>query len=345
MLFSHKKFQSTIHQYGFLFQNSKNQFKILVPWILFVSKSVPILELRGVYKKYRKDLPYAVKDLTFSIGHGVFFALVGPNGAGKTTTLHMIMGGILPTRGEVLINGTPQSVLTTSDRAKIGFVPAEPTYYPRVVKGSELLWFKGQLIGLTKAESLRYATDFLKDLDGVSLLDKRIGTLSTGERQKIAFTLAFLGFPSLLILDEPVSHLDPFSREIMYERMKQFVKDGGTILFSSHSLIEVERLAQRIAILHEGILVEDSNLKDLLEEYKSRIIEMTVSDPDEFESVLMSNNIEFTRMDSLFRIPYVDLREDSKKIMKLLCQHGLTIYSMTPSTISLEELILSRKLV
>ncbi len=310
-----------------------------------MSATVPILELRRVSKKYRKDLPYAVKDLTFSIEAGVFFALVGPNGAGKTTTLHMITGGILPSEGEILINGIPLAQITSKERAKIGFVPAEPSYYPRTVKGSQLLHFKGQLIGMTKSESLQYASEFLTELDGVSLLEKKIGTLSTGERQKIAFTLAFLGFPTLLVLDEPVSHLDPFSREIIYDKMKQFVNNGGTILFSSHSLIEVERLAQRIGILHQGTLVEEANLKELLEKYKSRIIEMTVSDPSKFENALTSNNIEYTRTDALFRIPYVNLKEDSRRIMAILCQHSITVYSMTPSTISLEELILSRKLV
>ena len=310
-----------------------------------MSVSVPILELRNVHKKYRKDLPYAVKDLTFSIKRGVFFALVGPNGAGKTTTLHMIVGGILPTSGEILIDGVPSSQLTSEHRAKMGFVPAEPSYYPKAIVGSDLLGFKGQLIGLSKSESLRFATEFLKDLDGVSLLDKTIGALSTGERQKIAFALAFLGDPALLILDEPVSHLDPFSREIIYDRMKEFVSNGGTILFSSHSLIEVERLAQRIGILHQGTLVEEANLKELLEKYKSRVIEMTVSDSTRFEEILVSSNIEFARTESLFRIPYFNLKEDAKKLMKIICQHDITIYSMTPSTISLEELILSRKLV
>ena len=197
----------------------------------------------------------ALTSLDLQVKAGEVLGFLGPNGAGKTTTIRLLLGVLFPSSGSATVLGRPAG--DTQTRSRIGFLPAdlnlEPSYTVR-----EALEFFGALRGGFDAAEV----DAL--LDRFSLdPGRRIGDLSTGNRRKVGVVQAFAARPDLLILDEPTSGLDPLLQHELLSLLEERVEEGVTVFLSSHVLPEVERVADRIAILREGELVLVSTVDDL----------------------------------------------------------------------------------
>jgi beta-exotoxin I transport system ATP-binding protein len=214
----------------------------------------------------------AVADLSFTVEPGEVVGFLGPNGAGKTTTIRMLLDLIRPTSGRVEVLGTDPRRGGARLRRRIGYVPGDLAMYDRLT-GRQLLEFVTSLRG---APSLVPAEELAGRL-GVAL-DRPIGTLSRGNRQKIGVVQALAHEPELLVLDEPTSGLDPVSQRTFRALVREATSRGAAVLLSSHVLSEVQRIADRVAIVRAGRLVTIEPMREL-EAKALRVVEIRFGGP------------------------------------------------------------------
>jgi ABC-2 type transport system ATP-binding protein len=207
------------------------------------------IRLQGVCKAFAGHV--AVDDLSFSIPRGGVFGLLGPNGAGKTTTLRMVMNILGPDRGEVQILGAPAS---QAARDRIGYMPEERGLYPRMVVEEQLLFFAG-LKGTSRKEAARRLPGWLERVGLGGWGKRKLSELSKGMQQKAQFVATVLHDPDVLIMDEPMSGLDPVGMNLMREVLLDLHRQGKTLVLSSHQMETVERLCDEIALIDKGHLL------------------------------------------------------------------------------------------
>ncbi len=235
-----------------------------------------LLEIHSLTKHFRNQWTMrrlvALDGLEMAVRPNEIFGLIGPNGAGKTTTFKVVLGLLRATSGAVLFRGAP---LTTAARAAIGFLPEQPYFYDYLTV-EEMLTMYGQLYGLS-GKTLRQRVGEV--VARVQLDHKRgapLRSLSKGTLQRVGIAQAILNQPELLILDEPMSGLDPAGRHAMRELIRARQAAGTTIIFSSHILPDAEALCDRVAILTEGRLREVIDLHAA----DGHIYQLTVSGVD-----------------------------------------------------------------
>ena len=243
--------------------------------------SEPVLAVDRLTKDYPvgfwRPRPYrALDDLSFSVEAGEVFGFIGPNGAGKSTTLKLLMGLVTPTSGTAHLFGLPVS--NVHARRQVGFLPENPVFYDYLT-GEELLAYYGQLCGLRAADARARATTLL---DRVGLGAERRMALrrySKGMVQRLGVAQALVQDPELVILDEPMSGLDPIGRRDVRTLILSLRDEGRTVLFSSHILSDAEALCTRVAILAAGLLQALGGITDLVE-FTVRAWELLVDGAD-----------------------------------------------------------------
>ncbi|MEZ5317210.1 MAG: ABC transporter ATP-binding protein [Vicinamibacterales bacterium] len=218
----------------------------------------------------------ALDDLTLEIPVGGVFGLLGPNGAGKSTTLKLLMNLLWPTSGRAEILGFPPGHLEA--RRQLGFLPEHPTFYDHL-SARELLTYYAGLFGLRGADKAARADAVLDEvgLDG-DARRRRIRSYSKGMVQRVGLAQALVNDPALVVLDEPMSGLDPLGRREVRELILQLRDAGRTVLFSSHILSDAEALCSRVGILNRGRLVASGSLDELLAGRTGRGTEVIVAD-------------------------------------------------------------------
>jgi ABC-2 type transport system ATP-binding protein len=203
----------------------------------------------------------AVRDLTLTLERGEIFALLGPNGAGKTTTIRMLLGLARPGAGRIRVDG--RDPMDPRARRRLGYLPENPCFYDHL-SASEYLGLVGELFGLDPALARRRATALLERLGLAAHGRKPLRKYSKGMTQRLGLAQALLNEPTLLVLDEPMSGLDPVGRAEAKRLFREERERGATILMSSHVLAETESLCDRIGILHEGRLLDVGPVAELL---------------------------------------------------------------------------------
>ncbi len=229
------------------------------------------VKVSGLTKYYGKTR--GVEDLSFEVPQGVTFGFLGPNGAGKTTTIRCLLGMLRPTDGAASLFGERVSLDGAELRRRVGYVAGEVHLYER--------------------ETGRWHIDYISGLRGAKpvsanrLIDRlefdpsrRVGTLSKGNKQKLALILGLMQDPELLILDEPTSGLDPLNQQTVFEVIGERVAGGATLLLSSHILPEVEKVCERVGIIREGHLVAEEPMTELRRK-QLRHVEVTFAEPVE----------------------------------------------------------------
>jgi len=217
----------------------------------------PAIRLSGVSKSYSGHV--AVQDLSLSVPRGGAFGLLGPNGAGKTTTLRMIMNVLAPDTGTIEILGRPAS---QPGRDRIGYMPEERGLYPRMVVEEQLLFF-AELKGVPRKEAARRLPPWLERLGLDAWRHRRLNELSKGMQQKAQFIATVLHDPDVLILDEPLSGLDPIGVNVMRDVFVDLRRRGKTVVLSSHQMETVERLCDSIALIHRGRKVLEGAVSEI----------------------------------------------------------------------------------
>lgn len=213
------------------------------------------VEAVGLTKSY--GTTRALVDLDLEVGMGQCFGFLGPNGAGKTTTIRLLLALQRPTCGRGAVLGHDCQGDSVEIHRRVGYLPGDLALYPRMTGRRHIEWFAGAR-GL---HDLSWAWK-LAERFGV-VLDRPAKELSTGNRQKIGLVLAFMHRPELLVLDEPTSGLDPLMQDEFERLVRETVADGRTVFLSSHELDEVQRLADRVAIIRAGRLVTTDTVESL----------------------------------------------------------------------------------
>jgi len=218
-----------------------------------------LITLNGVTKRYGDTL--AVDGLSFTARQGQVLGLLGQNGAGKTTALSIMTGALAPTAGTVTVGG--HDLLSAPRQAKrmLGCLPEVPPLYDEMTVRAALT-FAAQLKLVVAADIPAHVTDIAGKTGLSDILNRRIGNLSRGYRQRVGLAQALCGDPEVLVLDEPTNGLDPRQTAEFRQTLRQLSR-GRTVIFSSHILSEVQALCDRVIILHHGRIVCDSDLKSL----------------------------------------------------------------------------------
>ncbi|WP_407272887.1 ABC transporter ATP-binding protein [Radiobacillus sp. PE A8.2] len=201
----------------------------------------------------------AVDDLSLEIPSKQIFGFLGANGAGKTTTFRMILGLLDATDGKIMWNNEP---INYSNSDKIGYLPEERGLYPKLTVKDQLVYL-GRLRGMNKNQVISELKMWLEKFNVSDYLDKKVEELSKGNQQKIQFISAVIHKPSLLILDEPFSGLDPVNVEMLKNAVVELNDQGTTIVFSSHRMEHVEELCEHLCIVHKGKPVVHGALKEI----------------------------------------------------------------------------------
>lgn len=242
-----------------------------------------IIELSGVRKVY--DLQIAVNDISFAVPHGSIFGLLGPNGAGKTSTIRMITGITYPDHGEIRLFGEPQR---PEHQDRVGYVPEERGLYKKLTVRNQLEYL-GALKGLDK-QRLKQSIDFwLERLELASSQKKKTNELSKGMHQKLQFVATVLHNPDLLILDEPLSGLDPVNAQLINDILLEMRKSGKTIVLSTHRMEQVEQLCDEIVLMNRGSIVLDGKLRELKQRSPRKLVNVAFYGDDSFTLALPSS--------------------------------------------------------
>jgi ABC-2 type transport system ATP-binding protein len=221
-----------------------------------VTQQQPSLELKNVSRWYGNVV--AVNDISFDLGPGIT-GLLGPNGAGKSTLLHMLTGLLKPSNGEALIHG--EAAWQNPDIYKlVGFVPEREAVYP-FLTGFEFVRLSARLHGLPDPEAASQRA--LEAVELTDAKDRAVGGYSKGMKQRIKIASAIVHEPPILLLDEPFNGADPRQRLRMMEMLQRMAADGATIVFSSHILEEVERLAENVLVIVSGRLAASGDFHEI----------------------------------------------------------------------------------
>lgn len=202
----------------------------------------------------------AVQDLSLAVAPGTIYGFLGPNGAGKTTTIRMIMEIILPDRGQILINGAPNTSPAVLDR--VGYLPEERGVY-RKMKVREALEFFAELKGLKKNVHKKKIDVWVERFGMAEVQTKKMEELSKGNQQKIQFLTTVIHEPALIILDEPFMGLDPVNAELIKDVILEQKQRGAAIVFSTHLMESAEKLCDAICLINKGRKVLDGEVKDV----------------------------------------------------------------------------------
>ncbi|WP_186576765.1 ABC transporter ATP-binding protein [Aquibacillus kalidii] len=223
--------------------------------------------------KKRFDGKEVVKGLNFELTPGKCVALLGPNGAGKTTTLRMLSGLLKPSSGAVSFEGMKEN---GDVRQHIGYLPQYPVFH-NWMTGKEFLVYVGQLATLTKKQAADKADELLEKVGIAEAKNRRIGKYSGGMKQRLGIAQAMIHEPMLIMLDEPVSSLDPIGRREVLTLMEE-LKKQTTILFSTHILSDAEEVSDDLLLMSQGEIVESGSLQQLRDKHQTSKIDLAFRD-------------------------------------------------------------------
>jgi ABC-2 type transport system ATP-binding protein len=218
------------------------------------------LEITQLSKRYGDHL--AVNSLSLRIEAGMFYALLGPNGAGKTTTLRMVAGLLQPDNGDIEIFGHSLSKAAIEAKRLLAYLPDDPMLYSKL-RPLEYLEFVAGLWSIPSQQAEATAIELLKVLDLWKVRGEYIESFSRGMKQKLALAGGFIHQPKLIILDEPLTGLDAGAARLVKDMLSDYVKQGNTVILTTHIMEIAERMANRIGIINKGSLVAEGTLAEL----------------------------------------------------------------------------------
>ena len=278
----------------------------------------------------------AVNDISFEIGAGIT-GLLGPNGAGKSTLLHMLAGLLRPSSGRVLIDGRPAWREPEMYR-RVGLVPEREAVYP-FLTGRELADVAARLHGLPDPRAA--AARAIETVDLVAAADRPVGTYSKGMRQRAKIAAALVHEPAILLLDEPFNGMDPRQRLHMMDLLRSMAAAGRTILFSSHILEEVERLADGILVIHAGRLAASGDFREIrrLMTDRPHTFRVRSSDDRRLAAAFMAEPAVFgTELrDDRLSIQVSEFSGFTRIVARVARDAGVRLFEVAPTDDSLES--------
>ncbi|QAA30611.1 ABC transporter ATP-binding protein [Clostridium manihotivorum] len=230
-----------------------------------------MLEVKNLTKNFKNTK--AVKEVSFTVNPGEIVGLLGENGAGKTTTMRMVSTLLKPSSGTVLVDGFDVIKEPEKVRKEIGILfGGDVGLYDRLTARENMLYF-ANLYGFTKEEADRRINELAEELDMKEYIDKKVGKFSRGMKQKVSIARSIVHSPSVMLFDEPTTGLDVRATRIIQNFIKKCKAENKTILFSSHSMSEVERLCDRVVIINKGELIEEGTIEELKKKHNNNDLE------------------------------------------------------------------------
>jgi len=227
------------------------------------SSKITIDAVTKVFQRANGDDVFAVNDISFDVKQGEIFGLLGQNGAGKTTTLRMISTILKPTTGKISVDGFDTVSQSDDVRRQLGFLSGNTGLYKRL-KAWEMVAYFGRLYGMDEKVLQERIDELFRLLDMNEFRDVQCGSLSTGTKQKVSIARTIVHDPPILVFDEPTVGLDPIIEHTLLDFIRDLRQRGKTIIFSTHIMLEAERLCDRIGIIHQGKLLEIGTLSEIL---------------------------------------------------------------------------------
>ncbi|MGI6393550.1 MAG: ABC transporter ATP-binding protein [bacterium] len=301
------------------------------------------IEVKNITKTFRHPMKMwekvvAVKDFSFSVQSGEIVGFVGHNGAGKTTAIKMIMGFIAPDSGEISVFG--QKPGNREARYKIGFLPERPYFYSELTAMDVLKYF-GKLSGLKGTNLIDKAEKVLRRVGIYDDRNRNLSGYSKGMLQRIGLAQALIHDPELIIMDEPMSGLDPIGRREVKEIIRSLKKEGKTVIFSSHILSDIENLSDRVLIIENGV---KKSFGTVLEIVKPENIRYSIEFgcPNEMKDSAFSLFKGIKVISDRFVIECENLDDFNTKLSEIV-RKGYTIYDAKGRYATLEEIVFTEQ--
>ncbi|MFC1581957.1 ABC transporter ATP-binding protein [Planctomycetota bacterium] len=304
-----------------------------------MNKALPAIAIDKLTVIYQKGLlrkpGRGVNDLSLQVEPAELFGFLGPNGAGKTTTIKVLTGLLRPAAGQVLIQGKPVSDKRT--RRLIGYMPENPYFY-EYLTAAETLAFYGGIFKLDR-DTIRQRSERLLHKVGLDNVEGvRVGEYSKGMRQRLGFAQALINEPEVVILDEPLSGLDPLGRNDLMEIMRELNQEGRTVFFSSHILPDVENACTRVALINEGELIQTGPMAEILDT-GTQAIELLIK--GEIPAGLPDTVMVAARPGQLQALTAPD-QAAADELLRELTSAGRHIISVNPVRRSLEDFFIDQ---
>jgi ABC-2 type transport system ATP-binding protein len=298
-----------------------------------------ILSFEGTTKVLRSDLAgrhlYTLGPLDLEVMRGEIFGYLGPNGAGKTTTIKLMMGLLRPTCGRIVYF---DGATVTAARGKLGFLPEQPYFYQHLT-ARELLGFYGRLFGLTGSVLGSRIDNMLRLIGLAEHADTRLSKFSKGMLQRIGLAQALINNPDIVILDEPLSGLDPVGRSELRDIILKLKAEGRTVFFSSHILQDVEMICDRVAILANGKILKMAAVPEVLYGSVTGYEIVASNAPANLIGKMSLGRLSVRGDKTVITMPPgIELNESLRRLMTL----GVTIEAVNPLRQTLEDYFVSQ---
>ncbi len=299
-----------------------------------------MLTIQNLSKSFGKH--QVIDNLSLTVPEHSIFGFVGQNGAGKTTTMKMILGLLKPDEGTILVGGQPVRFGQNQTNRMIGYLPDVPSFYPYLYP-LEFLQLCGEISGMPR-DMIRQRSQELLRLVGLEGVKKKIGAFSRGMKQRLGIAQALLNQPKLLICDEPTSALDPVGRKEILDIL-QAVKGTTTVVFSTHILSDVERICDRMAVLHKGHIALTGTLAELRARHQAGLVIdfATPEDKDRFLSQIpsdLASGDQIQQQPLSVTLRTDDIRRIQAEVMQWLVKEQIYPRKMEVAEPSVESLYL-----
>lgn len=295
-----------------------------------------MINFNEVSKIFKSDLitkPFtALDNVSFSVPEGSMVGFLGANGAGKTTSLKIIMDFIRPTSGSVQFSETLGKNKLEVFR-NIGFLPERPYFYPNLT-GEDFLIFMGQLSDMRVSDIKEQITFWSPRFKIDHALKRELKTYSKGMLQRIGFLSTIIHHPKIIILDEPLSGLDPIGRKELKDVIVEVHKQGKTVFFSTHIVPDIEEICDRVIFLKEGKLTYDGSVSELMKQAKNQDYEISYSSKFEIDGALIKDKIKLP--DNIIKITVQSQNKD-QVVQSIINSQG-TIHNLELIRPSLEDI-------
>lgn len=285
-------------------------------------------------KKYFESQK-AVDDISLTIERGQIFGLLGPNGAGKTTLIRMITGIFYPDEGEIIFDGRAFDPL--NDVAKIGYMPEERGLYKKMKVGEQALYL-AQLKGLSRREAKQRIDKWFSRFGMESWWDKKVEDLSKGMGQKLQFVTTVLHDPSLIILDEPFSGLDPVNSNLIKDEIFRLANEGATIIFSTHRMEQVEEICNHIALVNKGKKILDGTVQATKQQYKLNQYKIEGDGLEKVDRIIAPFTV-ISEKENGIRIQFKE-GQNQNTVLQFLINQGVSIQAFQELLPSLNEIFI-----
>lgn len=296
-----------------------------------------LVEVSGVSQSFRVGFwmkrRQVLEEIHLSIPEGSIFGFLGANGAGKTTLIHLIVGLRTPSQGSVKVFG--KEATSPEAKQRLGYLPERPYFYDHL-SGEQLLYYFGSLSGMKRAEIRNRIPQVLKS---VGMLDARkleLRRYSKGMLQRIGIAQALIHDPQFLVLDEPMSGLDPIGRKEIRELILKLASEGRTLFFSTHIIPDVEAICNRVALIKKGKILKVGSMDELL--YSGEVQTEIIWSGIKPEALSHLHEIQIQPQVATGYRGMIQKKDAVNKILSQLIENGAQIQSVSPIRHSLEDL-------